>query len=617
MNYRIQSETAEMTFSNGRITLRNPLREAIFTADIREDNLTAVCENDRILISGNLNGVPMTCEFLAAAKGICVFLRSEAEFQDTVCFPPNINVEKGMTQLLPYCEGIAFDVSDEAIVLPPKPSFSGARENSMSFWGYLDRENPDEWILCAVITNADAEMCLERGEDGLLRTAVGWIPEKGKWGYTRELRYVMGNGGIGGLCRAYREIAEERELVRTLREKKETVPNIDKLVGSANIWVWNDDAMDKLYSANAVLKVPTEEQLVLRRQTASDMKKSGLERVMWSIFDENVDKDTVAAIKNLGYLTTFYDIYTDVIPGDIADKIPATRRNRCKQRMQCWPKGIVIDKNGNRMKAWALKGMDGNFYSQNYVCDKESLSCAAGYVPKHTKENGLEGRFLDVVVMSSHECYSDEHPMNRRDALAYKRKLLHSMGEMGLVCGTEVGREDIVPGCDYNEGMMSPPLYRAYDAGRRMTNLYYGDEIDKKLTDYMLNPRYRVPLWELVYHDCMVSYWYWGDSTNCCPELMPLRDLFDALYALPPIYSFKISDWEQLKDDIIASYNRTVPVARELGYERMTDFAYLDDTKMIQMTTFGNGTRIVANFGKEKFAFEGTEILPGEKLIVR
>ena len=49
----------------------------------------------------------------------------------------------------------------------------------------------------------------------------------------------------------------------------------------------------------------------------------------------------------------------------------------------------------------------------------------------------------------------------------------------------------------------------------------------------MLNPEIRVPLWGLVYHGCLQSYWYWGDSANHMPELMGLRDAFCTLYGLP------------------------------------------------------------------------------------
>ena len=117
----------------------------------------------------------------------------------------------------------------------------------------------------------------------------------------------------------------------------------------------------------------------------------------------------------------------------------------------------------------------------------------------------------------------------------------------------------------------------------------------------MLNPRYRIPLWELVYHDCVVSYWYWGDSSNSVPELMPLRDLFDALYGEPPLYSLSASQWEEQKEEIAASYARATKVARRTGFARMVSFEYLTSDRLVQKTRFSNGISVTANFSTEEY----------------
>ncbi len=36
---------------------------------------------------------------------------------------------------------------------------------------------------------------------------------------------------------------------------------------------------------------------------------------------------------------------------------------------------------------------------------------------------------------------------------------------------------------------------------------------------------YRLLLWELVYHDCVVAQWYWGDYNNKLPAVWDRRDL--------------------------------------------------------------------------------------------
>ena len=58
------------------------------------------------------------------------------------------------------------------------------------------------------------------------------------------------------------------------------------------------------------------------------------------------------------------------------------------------------------------------------------------------------------------------------------------------------------------------------------------------LAKFQVGGKYRLPLWELVYHDCCVAYWYWGDYNNKLPALWDKRDLFNALYGTPPMYMF-------------------------------------------------------------------------------
>lgn len=540
----------------------------------------------------------------------CVRLQLHADSipAEGFCYPPAAEVRPGDIGIYPYGEGVAFAADDPNAKIPERQILYGCNGSSMSFWGVLRGQ---AWLLTAVETNADACFLHQRDKNGLLQTQICWEPQKGEFGYDRVLRFCPGReGGITQACRCYRLLAEKKGLVKTLREKAKCVPSVDRLVGSADVWLWNDDAMEKLYSPGAAAGVPTREQLALRCKIAAEMKASGMDRVLWSVFDENVDPGTVQFIQNLGYLTSYYDIYTDVIPRNIADRIPETRRRRCEPRACCWPDGVAWNQKGEPVAAWALKGTDGSFYPQNRICDRAGYECAALRVPEHAAQTGLEGRFLDVVMGGAVECWNPAHPTTRTESIGWKRKQLGLIGRLGLVCGTEVGCEDGAAYFDYDEGMMSPPDYRARDSGRRMTDCYRSQEEIESFNRCMLNPKYRVPLWELVFHDCTVSYWYWGDASNCCPPLTWKRDLFDMLYGLPPIYSIRAGDWEEQKENILASYRRTSEIARAVGYARMLSFDYLSENLLVQQTTFDNGIRVVANFSDQPYSAEGTSVPP-------
>lgn len=529
-------------------------------------------------------------------------------------YPPATKQLPDDQLLFPYNEGVILSAKEPEAPIPETMLFHSCETSSMSFFAALRQ---GAFLLCAAVTNLDAGIETTAVDDGLLTPRLFWESEKGAWGYVRECRFYLGTGGITEVCKCYRGIMEEKGLLVPLREKVKAVPKIHALSGAADVWLWNDTAMQKLYECDASDEAPSPQQLARRVQIARDMHAAGMHRVLWSVFDHHTDPEAIASIKSLGFCTTFYDIYTDVIPAPLLDKLSAFRVNRCRARSPYWPDGVQQKADGTMQEAWPIKGRDGKFYAQNYLCDIAALQCAEQTIPPHTKENGFDGRFIDVIYGNSNECSHPAHPATRTVSMAHKNRLMQSLLEQRLLAGTEVGREDGVPFYHYNEGMLSPILYRSYDAGRRMTRLYRGEQVDACILRYMLNPRCRVPLWELVFHDCVISYWYWGDSTNCCPELIRLRDLFCRLYGLPPLYSFAAKDWEQLRPMILDSYQRTTPPAQRLAFCEMTEFQYLRPDRLIQKTVFSDGTTVVANFSSEPFRYRGVTIAPLDSYIGR
>ena len=267
-----------------------------------------------------------------------------------------------------------------------------------------------------------------------------------------------------------------------------------------------------------------------------------------------------------------------------------------------WPDDVRREQNGDMARAWQLHTIDGTMVYQNAVCDVCALRMTMEDVPADVAEVGYTARLLDVQTGGGlAECYDPRHPATRRVMRRYIRAQHQFLLDLGLACGGEVGSEDYVSQLAFTEGLMSPPWLRGPDAGRRMNTLYYGDEIPAVITNYMLNPRHRLPLWELTYHDCTVSYWYWGDSSNGCPELMPLRDLFNALYGLPPLYSLNVTQWRRLRTVVAASYRRATAVAARVGLLPMTAFEWLTEDRLVQRTVFGGEYAVTVNFSNRPY----------------
>jgi hypothetical protein len=182
-----------------------------------------------------------------------------------------------------------------------------------------------------------------------------------------------------------------------------------------------------------------------------------------------------------------------------------------------------------------------------------------------------------------------------------------------LVLGSETGIDPSVPYVDYYEGMMSLAPYRLPDSGYDM--LGYKTPTSDFLK-FQVGPHYRVPLWELVYHECTVDYWYWGDASNKAPEVWDQRDLFNILYATPPMFVFDKHIWQTEQARFVQSYKDVCPIARRLGYAQMLSHQFLTPDHTVQMTTWSTGAQIIVNFGDTPYHLaDGQTVAPKRWLI--
>ncbi len=95
------------------------------------------------------------------------------------------------------------------------------------------------------------------------------------------------------------------------------------------------------------------------------------------------------------------------------------------------------------------------------------------------------------------------------------------------------------------------------------------------------------------------------------PSLWDRRDLFNALYGVPPMYLFVKDFWNKNRDRFVASYKVAQPVSRMTGYVEMTDHQILTKDRSVQKTVFANGVEVIANFGVKPYTCpDGAIIAP-------
>ena len=508
-------------------------------------------------------------------------LFAEGDLKGTLSFPHPFVTQSGTYLVIPMNEGISYPVDDESIQTRWLSAYGG-HGICMAFWGVTDGQRGH---MAIIETPDDATIHINRIE-GNLCVEPKWESQKGAFGYKRKLRYVFfDKGGHVAICKRYRQYAKAVGKFKTLEEKRRENPNVDLLIGAVNVWCWEQDALT-----------------IVR-----EMKSIGIDRILWS---NRKPPEVIKAMNEMGgILTSRYDIYQDLMDPQIVKE--QLRGVHPDWTQAGWPDDIMLDKNGKPREGWRVRGKDGKMYPCGVLCDKQALKYAEQRVPAELKTSPYRCRFIDTTTASPwRECYNTKHPMTRSDSRHWKMELLRYMSEkMKLVTGSETGHDAAVPYVHYFEGMLSLGPYRVPDAGRNMRRIW--NEVPERVAKFQLGHKYRLPLWELVYHDCVVAQWYWGDYNNKLPALWQKRDLFNILYGTAPMFMFDRKFWEQNKEHFAQSYKNICTVTRAVGYAEMTNHQFLTSDRNVQQTKFANGVTVTVNFGDKPYRLpDGKGIQP-------
>lgn len=511
-----------------------------------------------------------------------VELSGNGNMTDSLGFPHPFRTQKGTYLVVPLNEGISYPVEDTSISPMQLAAYAGHGGISMAFWGVTDGEKGH---MAVIETPNDAEIRIDR-DQGNLYVAPEWDSQKGQFGYPRYLRYVFfDHGGYVAMCKQYRTYAQAIGLLKTLNQKLQENPNVDLLVGAVDVWFAGGASDDNL--------------LIVK-----EMKSLGMDRILWSnTSPASESSDRIKTLNELGVLTGRYDIYSDVIDPQNLGVMTVPHPDWPEA---AWPADIVIGGDGQWVKGWSVLGTDGKWYRCGYINDEEALK----YVSRILEDSKTyRARFIDTATaLAWYEDYSPDHPLVRSEDRQWRMDLLQFVsGQAGFVTGSETGIDAAVPYVDYFEGMLSLAPYRAADAGSNMDQMLL--QVPDQVAKFQVGYQYRLPLWELVYHDCVVSTWYWGDYSNKFPTLWDKRDLFNVLYGTPPMFMFNKDVWNSNKERFLQSYKNVSPIARLVGFSEMTDHHFLSADRTVQQTTFANGVIVTVNFGETPYYLtDGTGI---------
>lgn len=412
---------------------------------------------------------------------------------------------------------------------------------------------------------------------GLAWPQTIWVREIGKWGYDRRARVgFVPSGGYVAIAKRYREDAARSGFMGpTLREKAEARPLVDWLAGAPI--VWQSDGV----------------------RFAREARARGMRRALLS---NRFAPDDMRILEAMEFLTSEYDNYSDLVPSDAPDAQPFERLD-----------AALVLSDGRLAKGWlSIHGLQ--YYARSHAFAE---AMARHLMPGILAEFPFTARFIDVSAgLQLQEDYNPERPHGRRADRVFRTRLFQYMtDELGLVLGGEHVNAWAVPYNDYSEGTLSGGFWWETPVGH-LQRLESMDEVSENYIRYSLDPARRVPLYDLVFRDRIVSTWYWGDSNgylhNIWPELSDWKDAANILHGAPPmLWAGELCfGWDRERRRFLHTVRTTAPWQAAIMYDEMVDHRVDRGAPEIHRTLFSSGARVVANLGEEprRVEFDGAEV---------
>ncbi len=451
---------------------------------------------------------------------------------------------------------------------------------SMSWWGF---EKGRAAMIVIVETPDDAGYTFSHPPGGPTSIGPTWRAQLGRFGYLRSLRMdFLPEGNYVSLAKRYRRYVHDTGLFVSLREKIERNPLVANLIGNPftgasvlrnlnpestrfdkehpennyrlTTFSENVDRLRKLKAAgfeHANVSLSGWLHLGYDRQTPDGLpppEKAGGWDGMKAFFD---------ACRELEYTCWVHDQYRDyyldapswnpefaVHDIDMDEPpiaFPGTRFGHH------WKDGYIP-----LMNNW-----DGG--TQGYLNSRFML----GHVRKNFRlmaEHGVhpQGSYQDVFgYVPPDEDFNPEHPNTRTDSMKYRAEVLAWVrNNLGIV-GTEDGADWTIP-------------YVDYVTSRRNRNPNSGNDATSQ-------PAIEVPLYELVYHDAVV--------TSYSPDPRGF------LHGNAPSMSWRSSsDLDEVR--------RMAALHKRIGLLEMTNHEFLNADRSQERTTFADGTTVTVDWSK-------------------
>ena len=455
--------------------------------------------------------------------------------------------------------------------------FDGQMCSSAAYMPWFGQVRDQDGYIAIIETPWDAAYQVNHPADSdFCHIGIRWLPSMGKMNYKRTMKMVFREDcDYNDLCKVYRQYAKEQGLLITLREKAARNPLVDKFIGSAIVHtgikthVSPDSAY---YDPEHPEKNDEVIPFKIRQKQMEKLKQLGVEKVYLHLDGwgdpgyDNQHPDYLPAcieaggwegmkalsdkMKELNYMFAIHDQYRDY-----------------------YFDAKTYDKN------FALQNPDGSHIEfcrwaggwQTYICATQApLYLKRNFTELFKQGIQLEGTYLDVFTCNElDECTHPWHRMTRKECMGYRK-----------ACFDYLVAHDILPSSEEVIDWAIPSVVTAH----------YGPYA------FMLWPNDQpkgipVPLFNLVYHDCVVLPWLMKEDA-------PQGDYM--LYALlngGAAYLDADKEDEELKHDI-ERYRQVAALQEKVAKCEMVRHEFLNDQYTVQKALYSDGTEITIDLEK-------------------
>ena len=349
-------------------------------------------------------------------------------------------------------------------------------------------------------------------------------------------------------------------------------------------------------------------------------KDNGFDRVRLCLGGwEGVDlrPRIAAAADSMGYLFGTYDSFHTIHDPKLAGTDSTWTTAQFGREL--YEKGAMLRKDDSKYRGFKGVGF------------KLSPVAARPYVQQRVQRNlaAVPYNYYFVDCDAYGEVYDDYSPWRQAgqaDDIKARTERMGWIGDtLGLVVGSEGGSAYSTPVIHVSEGIVSP-IFGWDDPDRKDRNskYYWGGyypadgpaifmkqvPIKETYQYWYYNPRFRIPLYQTVFHDSVVCTHHWQNGSLKFAEVIDTVALLEMLYMTPPMYHMNLDEFKKHREVMKKHYEFFSPLHRQVGFSQMTDFQWLAPDRLLQRTRFGNEVEMVANFSNEVRKYGQIKIPP-------